>query len=296
MNDLITILFIGGLIALIILGIVLYHKNFKRPRLPSVYCITGAPKTGKTFLAVAFGVKTYKKNLRMYYFKYWFWKLVYFMSFKKINKYSKLEKPMLYSNIKLSNIQFNLFTDDILLRKVRVPYKSVFILDEVSVIADSMLFKDDDINEQLTAFIKFIAHETQGGSIFFDSQDINDGHFSFRRCTGRMLYLYSSYHIPFFNILEGIELINSDSNQGGVNNVISGDVQKNCYKMLFSSKYHRMYDKYCYSILTDNLPVQVDYKARILTKKDSLKIDKVVSLRKWKHLDRRNYKGEEDYD
>lgn len=288
MTDFLPILLLIGVIALVILGLVFYFKNFKRPRIPAVYCITGAVKTRKSFLSVAFATKIYKKNLRMFYFKKIIKKMLYYVSFKKLDIWKDLEEPMFYTNMYVRGIRFNKFTIDILLRKVRIPHKSVVLLDEVSLIADSMLYKDADINEQLTEFLKLYGHSTWGGSMIFNTHSIADAHFSFKRGCGRFMYLYDGYKVGPFTIVEGMELINNEDNQSGVNSVVNGDVQKNCYKMLFSNKYYKMYDCYYLSILTDTLPVYVDYDARVLNKHDNIKIDKVVTLQKWDNLDRRD--------
>lgn len=280
MKDIVLILLPLGLVALFVIGLVLYFKFFKRPVLPCVYLITGAPKTGKSNLSVTLAVKTYKKNLRFYYYKLWFYYALYYISGKKIIFVFTLEKPMLYSNMPLATVRYNEFTLDLLLRKKRFPYKSVILLDEVSMIADSMLFKDKKINDALTSFVQLIGHETKSGTLICNTQDLSNCHYAFKRCTGTYMYLYASRHIPFFNIYYGVELLNCESNQGGVNNVINGDIQKNMYRMIFSSKYFKMYDNHYLSTLTDSLPIEVDYTKPILNKrKDSLKASSIVTLR-----------------
>ena len=261
--------------------------------------VTGAPKTGKTFVSVALAVTTYRKNLRAYKIKKFINSAVYTITFKKLLIWKNLEEPMLYSNMPLANVRYNKFTLDILLRKKRVPYKSVILLDEVSLIADSMLFKDADINEQLTEFMKLIGHEVHSGTptLICNTQELADCHYSFRRCCGSYMYLYSKTSILGFSILNGVELVSSDSNQTGVNSVIVGDIQKNCYKMLFSNKWYKYYDCYYLSDLTDSLNKDVNYDARMLNKRvDSLKIQDLVTLQKWNNLDPRKQLKECDFD
>ena len=60
-------------------------------------------------------------------------------------------------------------TDDLLLRKKRFVYGSVIYVQEASLVADSQLIRDMDINERLMLFNKLIGHETKGGVIIYDT-------------------------------------------------------------------------------------------------------------------------------
>ena len=163
------------LIILIVLSIVFlvwWIKHAKKLKISNVYFISGAVKTGKSYVTVALGVKTYKRNLRRFYLGYPLLRLKLMLRHEKYNE--KEYKPMLYSNIPLRYVKYNPFTIDILLRKVRIPNKSVCILDEASLLADSMLFKDKQINDDLTLFFKLYGHYTHGGTCVINSQTIAD--------------------------------------------------------------------------------------------------------------------------
>ena len=91
-------------------------------------------------------------------------------------------------------------------------------------------------------------------------------------------------------IVRGRELLHSESDGSGstdIMNTSSSDLEDTMKIMLFSSKYSRMYDKYCYSIFTDSLPYYVDYDAPILNVKDSLKCGVLVTFQKFNTLDKR---------
>lgn len=266
----ITLIIILILIALFILWYI--RRHFKTIKLPSVYLISGAVKTGKTLLSIALAVKQYKKNLRMWHIKSFFCKLFH----KK-----PIEKPMLYSNIKLRYVKYNLLTLDIILRKNRMPYKSVVLIDEASLLADSMLYNDKFVNESLMLFYKLFAHETCGGTCVINTQSILDLHFATKRCVGQYLYIHSRTKVPFITMFQVRELMFNDES---TMNVVNDDMELSLRKIFCLNRYYKYYDCYCYSIFTDNLPIYVDYGVEPLGKKDSLKTCVLVTLQDFKSL------------
>lgn len=271
------------IIILIVVGVVLlylYLKHWKRLKISNVYFVSGAVKTGKTFVSVALAVKTYKKNLRRFYITYPLLRLKLFLAKEEYNE--KIYKPMLYSNIKLRYVKHNAFTKDILLRQVRIPNKSVVLLDETSLIADSMLFKDNKINIELLLFFKLFGHYSHGGTCVCNSQTISDNHYSLKRAMGRYLYVYNRTKFPFFTRMLAVERIYSDDANNV--NLVEGDLEDSQKKLLFLNRYYRYYDCYCYSVFTDDLTIQVDYDKRVYKKLDSLKTDDLVTLQNFDDL------------
>ena len=128
-----------------------FNKHFKRITMPNVFLITGAVKTGKTLLSVHLA----RKELRSARFKYYI-KSFFLRCFGR----AVPQKPMLYTNIPIAKTDYNIVTMDILTCKVRIPDNSIVLLDEASLIADSMMFKDKKINAQLMRFVKLFAHFT----------------------------------------------------------------------------------------------------------------------------------------
>ena len=284
MNSVVLII----LLIVAVLVLVWWFKHAKKLKISNVYFISGAVKTGKSFVSVALAVKTYKRNLLKYYLSIPILYIVH--KFKKDTRHKKFSvseyKPMLYSNIPLRFIKHNRFTDDILLRRVRIPNKSVVLLDETSLIADSMLYKNDEINANLMLFFKLFGHYSHGGTCICNSQTISDNHFSLKRSMGRYLYVYNRVKFPFFTRVKGVEQVYSDDNS--TSNVLVGDIEDSQKSMLFLNRYYKYYDCYCYSIFTDDLCYQVDYSPKILRRADSLKCDHLVTLQNFgEYLDKR---------
>lgn len=276
MNLLITLL----IIVVCALILIWWLKHAKKLKISNVYFVSGAVKTGKTYVSVALAVKKYKQSLRRFKITYPLLRLRLYLQKKEYNENEY--KPMLYSNIPLRYVRFNRFTSDILLRKVRIPNKSVVLLDETSLIADSMLFKDNTINNELMLFFKLFGHYSHGGYCICNSQTIADNHFALKRSMGRYLYVYNRVKLPFFTRVKCVERIYSDDTTSL--NVVEGDLEEELKTMLLRNKYYKYYDCYCYSIFTDNLSIQVDYDARIKIKKDSLKCDNIVTLQSFGQL------------
>ena len=153
-------------VAIVILAIVLYviyRKNFKILKVPSVCLITGGVKTGKSLLSVQLSIKDYRARHR----KWW----VLTKIFRK-----NLEEPLYYTNVAISfgnlkrknkgkshRLDKNIvqITLDHMLRQVRFNYKSVIYIQESSLMADSMDFNNPDRNVELSLYNKLIAHETR---------------------------------------------------------------------------------------------------------------------------------------
>ena len=138
-NDFWSILLIIALIALGIFLLWFFIFKVKHLKTPDVFLVDGGVKTGKSLVSVMLAIRQYRKNLIRYYIGSG---LIAFINlFKKLFKKplrSKLEKPMLYANMPLYKVKYNYLSLDILCCKVRVPHKSVFLLDEASLIADSL--------------------------------------------------------------------------------------------------------------------------------------------------------------
>lgn len=246
----------------------LYRKHFKQIILPNVFLVSGAVKSGKSFLSVHYALKVYKRNLRNYYITKFFCKLLH----KDFNKL----KPMFYSNMKLAKVDFNLLSMNILLRKVRIPDKSVVLLDEASLIADSMMYGDKDINNALTLFVKLFAHYSHGGTLVINTQQISDLHFSFKRCINNYLYISKKLRLPFFSVLWVREMFYASDNN--VNNTTTSDMDDGLKKILVLNRVFKKYDQYYLSSLTDYLPYEVCYTYDKLDYSDDLKTYVLVSL------------------
>lgn len=261
----IWLVLIIGLIVVIVLT-----RKFKKPKISCMALVTGGVKAGKSTFSCALALSKYKSQVR---------KVRFANFFRRIFRKELFEKPLLYSNVPL-NCEYVPLTDDLLLRKQRFVFRSVIYAQEASLIADSQLIKNLDINQRLLLFNKLIGHETKGGYLIYDTQCINDNHYSVKRCISEYFYIHDTIKwIPFILLCHVRELRYSDDGQEI--NVYDGDVEESMRTVLVSKRIWKMFDAYCYSVLTDHLPVASDVvEGRELS---DLKARKIVSFRKYKN-------------
>lgn len=272
MNGRIIILIL--LLVVVVIVISWLRSKFKSLNLPCVFFVSGGIKTGKTLLSVHLAIKEYRKAVFRWYFFRFLCKI-----FKKFDTEDSRYKPMLYSNLPLANVRYNPLTIDIINRKVRIPNKSIVLIDEVSLFADSQLFKDKNINNSLMLFYKLFGHYSHGGKLIIDSQSIADNHYSFKRCMSSYLYIYSRVKYPFISVLRVRELMYSED--GSIQNNFNEDVELSLRNVIIFNRTYDKYDCYALSVFTDNLAYQVDYNREIKSVKDDLKCYQVVSLNEY---------------
>lgn len=265
----------------------IYFKFFKIPKLKNVVFIDGGLGSGKSFYSVSLAIKLHKKALRKWNFQKYFFKFLGLFSKKYKNK--ELEKPLLYSNIKLKNYEHVILTKDLLTRDVRFNYKSIVLIDEFSLFADQQLYKNQDLNEKLQLFFKLFRHETHGGYMIVNSQSINDCHYSFKYIVNDYFYIHHRVKLPFISILSIRENIYSADN-GNVINAVNEDLEITLKKVIVFNKFYGKYDSYTYSIFTDNL--EKDNRIVKFIKNDELKADSLISFRAYKFLIKEVQKNE----
>lgn len=249
-----------GIIVIIIIlfGLFFFLKNYKSIKVGSIALFNGGVKTGKTTLAVNVALKEYKKALFRYKVRRLFG--------------AKDEKPLLYSNIPLS-VPYVPVTRELLLREIRPAYKSVILLSEASLVADSQLIKDKVINQQLLEFFKLIGHETRGGKVIIDTQCVSDLHYSIKRCLSEFVYIHHIIKwIPFF-IFAYVreERYSEDLN---IVNAYNEDIEDSLKRVIISKRTWKKFDCYCYSAITDGLSVEKTER-----RTNNLKISDYVSFR-----------------
>ena len=257
------------LLVVVVIVLFLVIKNHKTLTYSCVALFTGAPKTGKSWLAVRETRKKYKKQLFKYYWN-------------KFVLRNDIEKPLLYSNIPL-RIPHVPIDNDLLLRKKRFRYGSVAYVGEVSLVADSMTYSDMTINEQLQLLLKLFGHETHGGYLILDTQSVSDNHFAIKRCLDRHFMIYDRVMkwLPFFGVLKVRELAYSEDNQSAMNS-FNEDIEDSMKWLLVSKRVWKWYDRYCYSCFTDDLEVKEDEVC--YSSLDSLKQPYPPTIRKFKTL------------
>lgn len=265
------------IIVLVLLGIFLlyaYLKWFKVPKMKNVIFIDGSLGTGKSALTVCLAIRMYKRQVRHHKFR------LFLSHIPLFKKWKDDEKPLLYSNIKLKNIEYVPLTKDLIIRKnVRYAYKSVVILDEFSLIADQNMYgkKFEVITERMSEFFKLFRHQTKGGYMFINSQSTSDLNFTLKSVLSDYFYIHSksSRFVPFIQVLKVQECRYSRDNSSLQVNI--DDVEDNLKIMVMLKKWFRYYDTYCHSIFTDMLPVEANITYH--KKGDSLKTDALVTYK-----------------
>lgn len=288
------------IILIIILVLLFFHIwNFKKIKMTNVFLVTGGVKTGKSFCSVWLAIRKYKSQVFKYHIKRFILKYFKYLLINKDKrkvwdtKYQSLEKPVLYSNMKLANINYSLLDLDILTREARIPYGSVALFDEVSLFADSMSYKYDNkenmLNEKLTLLIKLWGHMTRGGYLILNTQAIGDCHYAFKRCISSYLWIHSKTKLPFFTILKVREMLYSED--GSTNNIANEDISETLKTIIIPNKYFKYYDCFCYSIFTDNKPVRIYLRK---DKRGKLKTPFILSFKKYSTIPTENSMNKEE--
>lgn len=240
-----------------------FTAKFKVPKIGAMCLVSGGVKCGKTTLAVAIVMREYRSRVR---------RVKFCNFFRKIFRKDLKPLPLLYSNVPLS-IPYVPLSDDLLLRKKRFVYGSVIYVCEASLVADSQLIRDMDINERLLMFNKLIGHETKGGCIIYDTQCISDCHYSIKRCLSEYIYVHHLVKcIPFILVAYVQECRYSDDNS--TITAQADDIESTLRRVIISKRNWKYFDCYCYSSLTDNLAVEDK-----LVEPTSLKATKILSFK-----------------
>ena len=272
-----SLTFILILVGVLFLALFLF-RNIKKLKLSSLVFISGGVKTGKSTLGVYLVRKEYKSRLIKTKIKNFFLKL-----FKKPLK----DLPLIYSNVPLA-MPYVPITSDLLMRKTRFVYGSVIYVQEYSLVADSQLIRDMDTNEALLMLHKLIGHETKGGIMIVDSQQVQDVHYTLKRSLSNYIY---SHHltkwIPFILIAHVQELMYSDD--GSLTSTFNEDVEETLKTVIIPKSTWKYFDCYCYSCMTDDLPVEKTIVDNSLKTKD-LKARKIFTFRKGGVVEKHNEK------
>lgn len=261
------------LIAIAIFFVNKFLSRFKFMKIGAIAVFVGGVKSGKSGVSVACARSNYRSALRSWRFNCFLCK--FFNLFRR-NKFELPEKPLLYSSIPLRGIDYVPLTRDHLLRKVRFNYKSIVLIDEASLVADSQLIKDKEINTQLLLFFKLFGHETHGGKCIVNTHCISDLHYALKRTTSQYFYLHHlSRYIPFVTLAYMRE--ERYSEDGATVNNYGEDVENGLKRVLMRTSVFKCYDPFAFSSLTDDKPV--NNNVIHLTKNDTLKADYILSFR-----------------
>lgn len=263
-------------IILVAVGLLLFLiiRDIKVLKLSSVNLFTGELGTGKSALSLNRAILQYKINLVKFYIIYFIDECAYI--FTKTQNILVEEKPLFYSNIPLKDTKFLPLTNDILLRRERINNKSVVFIDEISLVVDNMDYRDQDINESLKMFIKLFRHYSHGGSLFINTQNIQDNHYIIKRVLNKYFYIHSKIRLPFISVLRVREFLYSED--ATITNTISEDLEEDLKIVIIPNSIFKKYDSICYSILTDNLRFYRD-NIKLIKKRKELKTETILKLK-----------------
>ena len=250
-----------------------YKKTFKKLDIPCVAMITGAPKTGKSTIAIHLAYKEFKKA-RL--------KVAVKNIFNRLMHKPLLEKPLFYSNIPL-NIKegYTPVTKELLTAQSKFVEFSVVYLGEVSLIADSMSYKNEDINEQLLLFNKLFGHRV-GGKLFYDTQCINDCHYSLKRVVSNYLYCYKLINVPLLPFVVAFVREERYSDDNTTMNTYQSDVEDSLKRILISKKIWKKFDFRCYRNINNYKNLNEENNIVYPT---SLEANNIVSFKTYKSLE-----------
>lgn len=254
-----------------ILTVILFLWLFKIPKIGCTCMVTGAVKAGKSTFAVRACLKKHKRALLGYYIRTALW----FVTFGKMRKVNRPEKPYLYSNIPLRYKYYRPLKRELLMRQERVPYKSVAYLGEFSLIADSMAYKDAILNEELLLWNKLWGHMSKGGTLVTDTQSVEDCHYSVKRCLAQYYYVHHMVKLPF-PIPFVIMYLRECRYSADSTNVYAEDVEETLKRVLIPKRTWRVFDSYCYSVLTDHKPISAEGEEHVAT---DLKARNIVTFK-----------------
>lgn len=258
---------------LLIIGYSWYKKNFKKLDIPCVAMVTGAPKCGKSTIAIHLAYKEFKKAR---------FKVAVKNIFNRLMHKPLLEKPLFYSNIPL-NIKegYTPVTKELLTAQTKFVEFSVVYLGEVSLIADSMSYRNEDINEQLLLFNKLFGHRV-GGKLFYDTQCINDCHYSLKRVVSNYLYCYKLVNLPILPFVIAYVREERYSDDNSTINTFESDVEDSLKKILISKNVWKKFDYRCYRNIHNYKSLKEECD---IIHTNKLEANNIVSFKNYKTLE-----------
>lgn len=261
---------LGWLILIVV--IVLVVRFFRVHCFPPMGCVTlvtGAVKVGKSAFAVWRAITLhFSRMVRTYIYNFF-------------HRKNPREIPLLYSNVPLRYKWYRVLTLDSVLRQERFAYRSIVYVNEASLFVDSKMYDDPILNEKLMLFCKLFGHETLSGMLIWDTQALADCHHAVKRCLAEYIDLQANKRGVFGTKLYWRRMRLSACEESIDVNVFDGKTgtDKVTPSVWVPSFVWKLFDSYCWSYLTDDLPV-----SDIKSKSKSLKPDFVLTLSKKRDL------------
>ena len=241
----IGLIILCGLFIAFVFVILQSMRATKIPPKQSIVAWVGTLGSGKTYLAVRYGKKAYRKQETKYF--------IYKM-FKWLPKSEKIFKdwkypPTLYSNIPIRINKKTLstpLTKEMLLQRGILPEKCVVVIDEIGAIASQWEFDNPFVQEQLEKFVRFFRHWLDG-RMFVTDQVATNIVKPIRSRLG-MIYGLHDFHrygavLPFYKVTTIPMLLVEDNN----NIMTTTELDENYFfGYLPYMKKHGSYNSRCY--------------------------------------------------
>ena len=274
------------LVVLIVILIILFiiFKRSKNMCFDSVLMINGQVGGGKSLLSVKVACSSINKAHAIWWRRVHIWSII----FKNMKNE---EEPLLYSNIPVKSRFYVPLTNDIIRRQKRCHYKSVILIDESSLLATSLDYKDKDLSEDLQLFLKLVRHSLKGSyrnllgsypNLIINTQSKNDNHYAFDRCINQVLYITKTKTIPFFKVIWVRDMLLIDS----VVNDMEDDIKESLSSRWFlvPKKYFKKYDSFAYEFLTRDKEVVNQTEDYINVKIKDIEKFYIPSFHNWKEI------------
>lgn len=268
------------LIIIAIIITLIYFKLIKpfiilsKLNLDMINLITGAPKTGKSSLAIYIALTNHYNNVKIEKIKNFFRKI-----FKKPQK----ELPLLYSNIPIYNkYGYVPITTELLTRRERFADNSTVYMGEFSLIADSMDYKNEILNEQLNLLIKLWGHSSHNSKLVIDTQNISDLHFGIKKNINKYIFIDKKKKSIFNLKLNIREMAYNYENNGINNNFNKKTIEEETNQIMIPKSIWKAFDYECYKVLIEDKPINKN----VIKKEDIKKLtqDKIVTLKTFKTI------------
>lgn len=246
------------LLLISVIGFALF-KLLSVPDTEGTTLITGGIKTGKSLMSV-------------------------YMSYKLARK----KRSCIYSNIPLNipKVKVYKLKKSHIMRQAKLPEKAIVYVCESALVLGSQDYKDLEINDQYNIFNKLIAHETYGGKVIFDTQSPLDNHYAVKRTLSEYISIAKSINIgigriQIYNIVPVSRMEGEDVHITPAKTKWA-DRYRTRY-MLIPRNIYKMYDRYAYSAMTDDLPYDDE-----LYNQNSLKQKSLVRFKESKSSNAKN--------
>lgn len=227
-------------------------------------CFIGGQGSGKTYNAFALAKKLLlKKRIEVLIINFKIFIKNIFR--KKTNKLFYYEKPYIYSNLPfLHHRKFGRVLDiKHIMLQIKLPPKSIILIDELSDFCNQWDFKQENVIDNLTDFMRYIRHYTLGGVLICTDHCLDNIAKPVRSRIGAVYYLYDFKMLfkPFISLFYYCKYIRLMSIEGVVHTVTTEDAQKVPFwkkPYLFGFHIGKVYDTYAYYDKYKDLPREKD--------------------------------------